>query len=194
MSDAVRAALAELVEMYFSEEKRTSEWFAKYHGVWTAARAALAQPVPEPHPPSRHCMCPECAPSFEPAAPEPAECYSGARGGGKAYLSPEQQLRDALTSIGSTKAQELSAGDLMQVVCDVDSGRAKPAALSDDDLARAAEFLRSWRDEFRKPVLADGYTPLSDEQIVFALAHCGLSRETSIKAGRAIERAVRGQT
>jgi hypothetical protein len=48
MSDPIREALAELVEMYFSEDRRDADWFEKYQGVWIAARAALAAPVAHP--------------------------------------------------------------------------------------------------------------------------------------------------
>lgn len=104
----IRAAVEQIITMC---QTGLPEFDAK--DIEDVARAALAQS------------------EAQPAAQEPAECYSGARSGGKAYLPPEQQLRDALTAMGSTKAQELSAGDLMQVVCDVDSGRAEPAALSE---------------------------------------------------------------
>lgn len=40
-------------------------------------------------------------------------------------LTAEQALRDVLEAMGSKKAQELSAGDLMAVVCDVDAAQAK---------------------------------------------------------------------
>lgn len=43
-------------------------------------------------------------------------------------LTAEQALRDALEAMGSTRAQALSAGDLMQLVVDVDTPQAKQAA------------------------------------------------------------------
>jgi hypothetical protein len=146
-----RAVVVEVLEQLVANGRAVSRFVSalerakQYAHISAAAQPTALQELEDtarsPHPPSRHCMCAECAPSFEPtpSADEPA---------GSVHTGP---LTDTHGPIASEGLRELAARDAL-----VHAAQGASTALH--EAAKVIEELAEEVDELDKVIGANPAT------------------------------------